>query len=88
MGHTEWYVSREDLGVEGHDSERIARLAQNMRRSHAQTPSLAHPELPDPGYGPGSTLHRQIAPSRASRIPGIVRAIIRIVNPPAQKRTR
>ena len=52
---TTWYVSREDLGTEGHDTDRIQRLAQNMRRSHAQTPSLAHPELPDPEWGPAST---------------------------------
>ena len=52
---------------------------QNMRRSRAQTPSLAHPELPDRDYGPG--FHRSIAPSRPSRIPGIVRAINRIVQP-------
>ncbi len=86
---TDWYVSRQDLGVEGHDTDRIKRLAQSMSRSYAQTPSLAHPELPDPAYGPGSTLHRQIAPSRTSLIPGIVRKTIsRIVNPPAQERTR
>ncbi len=73
---TDWYVSREDLGVEGHDTDRIKRLAQNMSRSHRQVPSLAHPELPDRDYGLG--FHRSIAPSRASRIPGIARAIDRI----------
>jgi conjugative relaxase-like TrwC/TraI family protein len=83
---TTWFVSREDLGVEGQDSDRIQRLAANMRRSHAQTSSLAHPELPDPGYGPG--FHHPIAPSRRSRIPGIARAINRIVQPPAPERTR
>lgn len=83
---TTWFVSREDLGVEGHDIDRIKRLAQNMRRSRAQTPSLAHPELPDRDYGP--RFHRTIAPSRTSQIPGIVRTINRIVNPPAQERTR
>ncbi len=83
---TAWFVSREDLGVEGHDTERIQRLAENMRRSHAQTPSLAHPELADRDWG--THFHRQLAPSRTSRIPGIVRAINRIVNPPAQERTR
>jgi hypothetical protein len=76
---TSWFVNREDLGVEGHDTDRIQRLAQNMRRSHAQTPSLAHPELPDPEYGHGYT--RPIAPSRQSRIPGIARAINRIAQP-------
>jgi hypothetical protein len=84
---TDWYVSRDDLGVEGNDTDRIARLAQSMGRSHAQTPSLAHPELPDREYGPG--IRRAIAPSRASLIPGIVRQTIsRIVNPPTQERTR
>jgi ATP-dependent exoDNAse (exonuclease V) alpha subunit len=84
---TTWYVSRQDLGSEGHDSDRIARLARSMSRSHAQTPSLAHPELADREYG--TNFHRSIAPSRTSLIPGIVRQTIsRIVNPPAQERTR
>jgi ATP-dependent exoDNAse (exonuclease V) alpha subunit len=83
---TAWFVSREDLGVEGHDTDRIQRLAQNMRRSHAQTPSLAHPELPDRDYGPN--FRHPITPSRTSRLPGIARAINRIVKPPAQERTR
>ncbi len=83
---TDWFVSRQDLGVEGHDTDRIQRLAENMRRSNAQTPSLAHPELPDRDYG--RNFHRSIAPSRTSRIPGIVRAINRIVNPRAQERAR
>ena len=39
---TDWYVSRADLGEEGQDANRIRRLAQAMRRSRAQTPSLAH----------------------------------------------
>jgi conjugative relaxase-like TrwC/TraI family protein len=73
---THWYVSREDLGTEGHDTDRISRLAANMRRSHAQAPSLAHPELPDPEWGSG--FHHPIAPSRRSRIPGIARAIKRL----------
>jgi conjugative relaxase-like TrwC/TraI family protein len=83
---THWYVSREDLGTEGHDTDRIQRLAENMKRSHAQTPSLAHPELPDPDYGPG--FHHPVAPSRTSRIPGIARAINRIIQPRAPERTR
>ena len=83
---TDWFVSREDLGVEGHDTDRISRLAAKMRRSHSQTPSLAHPELPGLDYGPG--FRHPIAPSRRSRIPGIARAINRIVQPPAPERTR
>jgi hypothetical protein len=76
---THWYVSRDDLGTEGHDTDRIQRLATSMGRSHAQTPSLAHPELPDPEYGRGYT--RPIAPSRRSRIPGITRTLNRIIQP-------
>jgi len=84
---TSWFVNRDDLGVEGHDTDRIQRLATNMRRSHAQTPSLAHPELPDPEWGPG--FHHPIAPSRQSRIPGIARTINRIAQPDqAPERTR
>ncbi len=83
---THWYVNRDDLGTEGHDTDRIQRLAANMGRSHAQTPSLAHPELPDRDYGP--RFHHTIAPSRTSRLPGIARAINRIVQPRTQERTR
>jgi conjugative relaxase-like TrwC/TraI family protein len=45
---TDWYVNREELGVEGHDADRIERFAENMRRSRRQTPSLEHREFPDP----------------------------------------
>ena len=83
---TSWFVSREDLGVEGQDAARVARLAQNMSRSHAQTPSLAHPELPDLDYGTG--YHPKLAPSR-TRLPGVARSIYRIVQPrQTQERTR
>jgi conjugative relaxase-like TrwC/TraI family protein len=84
---TDWCVARQDLGTEGHDTDRIKRLAQSMSRSHAQTPSLAYAELPDRDYG--TNFHRPIAPSRTSRIPGIVRAIHRIAQPqPTQERAR
>jgi conjugative relaxase-like TrwC/TraI family protein len=83
---TDWYVNRDDLGTEGHDTDRIKRLAQNMSRSHAQTPSLAHPELPDPEWGTGFRIPR--APSR-SFLPGVARTIHRIAKtPPAPERTR
>ena len=49
---TDWFVCREELGLEGQDAERISRLAELMRTSRGQTPSLAHRELPDPEYGP------------------------------------
>jgi conjugative relaxase-like TrwC/TraI family protein len=75
---TDWFVAREDLGTEGQDGDRVSRLAALMRKSNAQTPSLAYPELPDPDYGPRFEL--SIAPSR-SRLPGIARAISRIAQP-------
>jgi ATP-dependent exoDNAse (exonuclease V) alpha subunit len=83
---TTWFVSREDLGTEGHDTDRIHRLAQAMRRSHAQTPSLAHPELPDMDYGPG--YRPVIAPSRQHTIPGLARALHRIVQQPDRTHER
>ena len=76
---TDWFIARDDLGNEGQDPQRIARLAQRMRCSHTQTPSLAHPELPDPEWGSGFRI--PIAPSRRGRIPGIARAINRIAQP-------
>jgi ATP-dependent exoDNAse (exonuclease V) alpha subunit len=82
---TEWYLAREELGAEGLDERRISKLAGKMRTSRAQTPSLAHPELADPEYGTG--YRRPVVPSR-SRLPGVVRTISRIVNPPSKERTR
>jgi conjugative relaxase-like TrwC/TraI family protein len=75
---TSWFVSRQDLGTEGHDTQRINRLAEQMRRSHAQTPSLAHPELADPSYGPG--YKPTIAPSRQHTLPALARTLCRIVD--------
>jgi conjugative relaxase-like TrwC/TraI family protein len=84
---TDWFVNRHDLGTEGHDADRIERLAASMRRSHAQTPSLAHRELPDPDYGPG--FDRPIAPSRSRLLPAIARAMNHIARPSrAPQRTR
>jgi conjugative relaxase-like TrwC/TraI family protein len=82
---TEWFLAREELGVEGLDERRIGKLAEKMRTSRAQTPSLAHPELADPEYGSG--YRRPIVPSR-SRLPGAARTISRIVKPPTKERTR
>jgi ATP-dependent exoDNAse (exonuclease V) alpha subunit len=45
---TDWYVARDELGSEGQDTDRTTRLAQHMRHSRAQTPSLTYQELPDP----------------------------------------
>jgi len=60
---TDWFVNREDLGVEGHDTDRIERLAQAMRRSRRQVPSLHYPELPTTGRDPAE------APFDPARVP-------------------
>jgi conjugative relaxase-like TrwC/TraI family protein len=82
---TDWYVNREDLGSERQDPDRIKTLAALMRTSRAQTPSLAHPELPDPDYGPGFEIPR--APSR-SRLAGLSRTILRASRTAAPERAR
>jgi conjugative relaxase-like TrwC/TraI family protein len=57
---TDWFVNREDLGIEGHDTDRIERLAETMARSRRQVPSLDYhraDELP-----PGPDHDRTLAP--------------------------
>ena len=58
---TDWFVNREELGMEGHDTERIERLAESMRRSRRQVPSLQYRELSSPEPG---GLERPLAPDR------------------------
>ena len=58
---TEWFVARDELGVDGQDAERIDRLTSHMRDSRAQVPTLDYGEIdplePDhhlgrfPGFG-------------------------------------
>jgi conjugative relaxase-like TrwC/TraI family protein len=79
---TDWFVNRQDLGVEGHDTARLERFAESMRRSRRQTPSLEHRELPDPAFGPD--FHSQLAPSR-SLLPGAARVIRRVVEPARER---
>lgn len=45
---TDWFLAREELGTEGTDTDRIERLAQKMRESRAQTPSLEYDTVEDP----------------------------------------
>jgi hypothetical protein len=49
---SEWFLARDELGAEGQDERRIVRLAGMMRQSGAQTPSLAHREMPDRDWLP------------------------------------
>lgn len=78
---TDWFLAREDLGVEGQDSERIARLAQRMSDSRAQVPSLAYAELPDMRNGPG--FRDPVEHARAIP-PGIGRVLHRLAREMAQ----
>jgi conjugative relaxase-like TrwC/TraI family protein len=83
---TDWYVAREDLGIEGHDTERIDRLAEAMSHSHAQTPSLTYHELAEHDNRPG--LSHTITPTRTP-IPTITRILRQVARPePEQERTR
>ena len=87
---TDWYVNRQDLGTDGHDSDRIKRLARDMGRSRTQTPSLAYPG--PPGHDRWPRFDRTVAsrgPERyGPRLPGIVRTLHRAAQPPAPERTR
>jgi acyl-CoA synthetase (AMP-forming)/AMP-acid ligase II len=68
---TDWFVSREDLGVEGHDTDRISRLAGRMTQSRARTPSVIHREIPGPSWDPSRD------PLRLSRLIPHVGQLIR-----------
>jgi conjugative relaxase-like TrwC/TraI family protein len=50
---TEWYLGREELGLQGQDERRVERLAEKMRASRRHTLTLEHRELPHPDWGPG-----------------------------------
>lgn len=62
---TDWHVAREDLGTEGVDAERIGRLAEMMRVSRAQLPSLAFSAIGG-GIDTGDELERSTARQLAS----------------------
>jgi conjugative relaxase-like TrwC/TraI family protein len=84
---TDWYVNRQDLGTDGHDTDRIKRLARDMSRSRTQTPSLARPESPGPEHWPGfeHTIASRGPERFAPRLPGIIRTIHRVIQPPPEQ---
>lgn len=56
---TDWYVSRDQLGEEGQDPDRVTRLAQAMTTSRLHTPSIAYGERCKPSTrGPARSPHR------------------------------
>ena len=75
---TDWFVNRDELGEDGQDADRIERLAESMRRSRRQTPSLHYGELADPEIGPD--IDRTLAPSRMPLFRA-VRSIRRVIEP-------
>jgi conjugative relaxase-like TrwC/TraI family protein len=64
---TDWFLAREELGIEGQDAQRVMQLADRMRTSRAQTPSLAYKPY-DPAFGPGYDL----GPLRLLRTPAAI----------------
>ncbi|MGD1058437.1 MAG: MobF family relaxase [Solirubrobacteraceae bacterium] len=59
---TDWHVARDDLGTEGVDADRVGRLAELMRASRAQLPSLAFRALTaSTGADVGEELQRSTA---------------------------
>ena len=47
---TDWYLARDQLGIDGQDPDRITRLAERMTQSRAHTPSVIHREIPGPEW--------------------------------------
>jgi conjugative relaxase-like TrwC/TraI family protein len=74
---TEWFLARDELGLEGQDDRRVMRLAQQLRISRRQTPSLAHRELADPDWGPGFHPTHRLLPSPLGALGRAVRHLDR-----------
>ncbi|HEV3045978.1 MAG TPA: MobF family relaxase [Solirubrobacteraceae bacterium] len=87
---TDWFVSRQDLGEHGHDSDRIKRLARDMSRSRAQTPSLAQrqPYSHESGMGFDRAIERYRPERYMPRLPGLIRTIHRAAQPSTPEHTR
>jgi ATP-dependent exoDNAse (exonuclease V) alpha subunit len=49
---TDWHLARDQLGEEGHDPDRITRLAHRMSTSRAHEPSITYQETWDPPVDP------------------------------------
>jgi conjugative relaxase-like TrwC/TraI family protein len=91
---TDWYVNRQDLGEHGHDTTRIKRLARDMSRSRAQTPSLVQRQPYDHEWGMGfdRTIERygpgRYMPRLPGRLSGLIRTIHRAAQASAPERSR
>jgi hypothetical protein len=87
---TDLFVSRQDLGEHGHDTDRIKRLARDMSRSRAQTPSLAQrqPYSHESGMGFDRAIERYRPERYMPRLPGLIRTIHRAAQPSTPEHTR
>jgi len=64
---TDWHISRDDLGIDGDDTDRIDRLAAAMRTPGTQTPSINHALADEAGFDVADLsphVYRSRAPSR------------------------
>ena len=61
---SDWYLAREELGLEGQDEQRVARLAQKMRDSRGQAPSLSHREITEIDWQPSRERPRLLGRGR------------------------
>jgi len=50
---TEWYLGREELGLEGQDERRVRQLSEKMRASRRHTPTLGYREVLQRDWGLG-----------------------------------
>jgi len=49
---TDWYLARDQLGIDGQDPDRIERLSRRMSNSRVHTPSVAYDELRESAWSP------------------------------------
>jgi hypothetical protein len=65
----EWFIAREDLGSAGQDEQRIHELANRMRDSRREIPSIAYHHTPEPDIGLGPEIeHTRLLPRLLARI--------------------
>jgi conjugative relaxase-like TrwC/TraI family protein len=64
---TDWHIARDDLGTEGVDADRVGRLAELMRASRAQLPSLAFRALTS-STGMGADVGEELQRSTARQL--------------------
>ena len=83
---TEWYLAREELGLEGQDERRVRQLSEKMRASRRHTPTLDYRETREREWDLG--YDRDFTPAGA-RLRGLAASVDRRPeHDPAPDRTR